>query len=95
MGVSSSVGRSLHQHLLAEAITVNQRQTFSSWRTLPGQGRRLMVGLGIRVQTLGFHVQFLGGAQQEVLGELGMSSRRSLRAGIWMRMTLRRWNRSS
>ena len=31
----------LNQHLCPAAITVSQRQVFSSWRTLPGQGRRV------------------------------------------------------
>ena len=41
-GVSSSGGQIATSTSWLEAITVSQRQTFSSWRTLPGQGRRLM-----------------------------------------------------
>ncbi len=94
-GFSSSGGRSETSTSWPEAITVSQRQTFSSWRTLPGHGRRLIYASVSGCSILASTFSSFAARNRKCCASFGISSRRSRREGIWMRITFRRWNKSS
>lgn len=70
MGVSSSAADP-DQHLLTRGHDRQPAADVLQLAHVARPGETADVGLGIRVQALGLHVQLLGGAQQEVLGQLG------------------------
>ncbi|CSB97928.1 Uncharacterised protein [Vibrio cholerae] len=68
---------------------------FSSWRTLPGQSSLVRIstvrGLSVFIST----PSSLAASAKKCLVSFSISCRRSRSDGIWMRITFRRWNKSS
>ncbi len=64
-------GKIAHQHLLPGGHHGEPAADVLQLAHVARPGQAADIGLGIRVQALGLHVQLFGGAQQEVTGQLG------------------------
>ncbi|MNN77979.1 hypothetical protein D3C81_1944900 [compost metagenome] len=72
-----------------------QRQVFSICRTLPGHGRLRMNSSVSGLRIFGSTASSWAARARKWRARAGISSRRSASRGMWMRITFRRWNKSS